>query len=780
MADLREAHLMTLDAGADLRRRPVRLNASGARRLASICLSFAFAVVVAAPGHAASAPAPPSVTPPSVTPPSVTSPSFTPPSVTPPSVTPPSVTPPVCEIVVSGDAAQQLHDRLLAGGQTDDCVFSGLRTLRSEVVALWRTPAGQEATTRILPIACGGAAGRKSGDFGIMPSRAMIDHCPATLQRLAITVGSALGAGKSTQPRSVGVPPPGAADSGPAWTVARVYIQVVLPLLWLLLAGCAAIALARGLRAAPPSELGVLAALVAVALLLRLWLPPFGPGDQVNTLATAYRGLGALDDFDIYGRAVDVLVALVFAVLPAGDDTVIAMNLVASLAGIALIGPWLRRLGFGQWTARLAALLLAVTPLHVRLSATWNRYLVLGLLMIGGWVMLLDWLERRRRVDLIGAVVATVLAPQCRPEAAVLPLATLALVIVWRYGGVSPVVAGGRTQAASQTGAPRRLPSAVWWAAAATAILFAVPFLHLAALVFDLQEWSHHIDPLTRQENPRWLLLIDPHYNVFVSSEYTPRIWPLLAVIGALLPVAGHRLATAWLAVMAVTATGLVCASNVDGELLSARYHLFALPFWLALTAIGLDRVFTFIRVRLALSAGTRTGRGALAVRVGIALGAVVVVAFAARPMGHIQRQTTMDEEYDFLRSHLGSVPDGCSVVSFWPAAQDLGLRPQRSVSLSAGRDHRWLSQWPKPQEPSAACVVYYHSASCSAVADAPGATLEQRAFCTPAFAGRGDPIAEERVDNRPASTIRYAPGPVPIGLYWMHRPTATVAADGA
>ena len=143
-------------------------------------------------------------------------------------------------------------------------------------------------------------------------------------------------------------------------------------------------------------------------------------------------------DFGHYGRGIEGLLILVSPLMGSGEDTLVGINLAVAILTIPLIYALTRRLGYGTTTSQLTALLLALAPLHMRFSPTYNRYIVFVFLMLLGWTMLLAFLARRDPVDLVLSFCALALGMQCRPEAAVLPLAALGLLVAH----ASPRMAG--------------------------------------------------------------------------------------------------------------------------------------------------------------------------------------------------------------------------------------------------------------------------------------------------------------------------------------------------
>ncbi len=547
----------------------------------------------------------------------------------------------------------------------------------------------------------------------------------------------------SSQAVRVAPPPPdfhrvALAEAGHAEIprIERLYVRFVIPLLWLALAILGVVKLVAGRcalgRAAAGQTAALLLALFLVALALRLWLPPMGPGDIKNTLLAAYdgwpRGHGYFE-VGRYGRAPEGLLAWVFLVLPVRDLSVVMVNLLLACSCVPLLYGLARRLGLPRETALVGALLLVVAPLHVRLSPTTSRYIPLIFLTLLGLQLSLAWLNERRVHDLAAAVIALVLASQCRPEALALPAIVLLLVV---FRGLTPTTGQGRAWPLAPAGA-------------IYALLLVVP---AAPLVSVALAGGPGVSPYVVGSRP----VFDPAHNPFLNGAFTPLVWPALAAGGALFGLlAGPRRTTAWLILAALFLAGLLATVRVpEGHILNARYHLTALPFLLLLTAHGLTAL-------LAVAARVRPAPAWASVAV-----AVAIAALAAGPMPAVTRDTTMNAEYRFLRDNLAKIPDDCVIVHWYPP-HDHGLRAQPTLSRSVGRRHRWLSSEGRLDDlPDDRCLVYWRNGAChgprgDAPAPHPCELLDRAA---------GDAIAEAVLPAVPVREEHYEGDYLKVGLY--------------
>jgi hypothetical protein len=242
--------------------------------------------------------------------------------------------------------------------------------------------------------------------------------------------------------------------------------------------------------------------------------------------------------------------------------------------------------------------------------------------------------------------------------------------------------------------------------------------------------------------------LFDPHHNAFLSPRYTPLAWPLLAAVGLLRPPAGRWLPHLWVLVMALGASYLGGAHDIDFNIQSTRYQLPAQPFYILLASR---------RPRLAPR------------RLAIPL-TLLAAALAIPALSRTTAERTFQAEYRFLRAHLAELPDDCAIVTFDPVSTELGLRPNHQLSATAGRTHRWYFDRSDPRYAAEPCAALYVNASCDAAC--PQDAENQRTHCVALRREAVSTIAESTLDNR-AAIIRdgYRSERVPVGLYWLRRP---------
>ncbi len=304
-------------------------------------------------------------------------------------------------------------------------------------------------------------------------------------------------------------PPPTQQESA-----ASFYIMMVLPLLWALLVVASLVALWRRRKLMAWRVIGLVSAWGAIGLCVRLFIPPWGPGDISNTVSGVQSGAEHLVDFGHYGRGIEGLLILVSPLLGSGEDTLAGINLLIAVLTVPLMYALVRRLGYNVNTSHLAALCLALAPLHIRFSPTYNRYIVFVFLMLLAWTMLLAFLAHHRPVDLFLSLCAMALGMQCRPEAAILPLAAGGLLFA-------------RAMCVENRG---QIMSLKWPLMIGLGALIATTWLPVSSVLSTAGDHERWVSEYIDKGRP----LFDPNYNAFMSSWLNPFPWAFLALVGIL------------------------------------------------------------------------------------------------------------------------------------------------------------------------------------------------------------------------------------------------------
>lgn len=516
------------------------------------------------------------------------------------------------------------------------------------------------------------------------------------------------------------------------------YLHAVLPALWVLRYLALPLSLGRSAKALRRPEGLALAVVVAVAAVLRLTVAPYGPGDLQNSVPFAYGALlPEFQDFGHYGRAPDVLLRALFhdlGLTPVSDHVFIALNFAASLLSIAAVAGLLWRLGYSSAVGLTGAALVATTSMHLRLSPTYNRYIgALGLCFLG-WHALHRFLDERRAADLLLAFAALALAPQFRPEFAWIPFVSAALVFAWWRSSM------------------RALPRAFWAAA----------LLYVAAVGYPIYWTAIHqlATPGIVETNIAPLgpgTLLDPHHSLFLNARYTPTAWTLLALAGAIVGLRDHRWSTAWLLLAGLCATVVIASHGAHDNLCSGRYHLFGLTFGAMVAAVGLGALERWTPKPAVFGA--------------LALG---VAALGATTWSWVLAPRAVNGEYDFLMEHLGSIPDSCVILEY-PEPFDTTLKSYEHLSNTAGRQHRWTSEWPVQGNP--ACLAYFYSANCSLTHRPEEQAHHHAQFCERIPGQAGEPWATGEAPAWASTGIGLDGDVVPLRLYWLRAPVSHASA---
>lgn len=519
-----------------------------------------------------------------------------------------------------------------------------------------------------------------------------------------------------------------------------IYLTWVIPALWLLAfvgIGAAAWTLWRSIDLRSQT-CGV--GLTAAALILRATLSPWGWGDQRSTLDQALDGWGELRGFSRYGSAIEALLAPLYELFGTDPQLLEWIGLgLGALTPVALVA-WLQGMRVPAVAAWLAGVVLATSPLHIRLSPTQNRYVTAAWLWCAAaailtWRLRGDDPKSGRKLRLISGAAALALAVQCRPDA------------LWLLGAAATLPLLGLSAG--------RTPRDVWAMAVWTGALLLLPVVFQFHVLTSESAWASWVSgAVGGADDGPWLRgLLSPDHNLALCSSYTPVIQTVLLVWGLYLGVrtTTTRRVTIWLAAWAAIATMIPGPSDIDRDLLSARYHLLALPLWCALIGLGGAIVAPRFSRNLQLA------------------GAAVVVLSAFGPMPWVVRTTTLDEEVVFLRGALATIPDDCAVVAFHPNSQDLALRPAPTLSATAGRKHSWIADW-SPAHPGP-CAVWYSGASCRGVALHPKFEAERHAVCDKLNRVATEEIARATLTRDSAGTHTYRPGPLVVYLAWLRRP---------
>jgi hypothetical protein len=193
----------------------------------------------------------------------------------------------------------------------------------------------------------------------------------------------------------------------------------------------------RPTRSTP--TVATLAVLVAVAIgvVLRLYTKSELWLDEALTVNTARLPLGAMFEqlrHDGHPPLYYVLLHVWIKVFGEGNESVRSLSAVFSIATLPLLWVAAKRYG-GQACAAAAVILLATSPFAIRYSTETRMYSLVMLLVLAGWLLVRDALERPTLLRLAGIAVLSGVLALTHYWAFYLLASTAALLLwLWRHG----------------------------------------------------------------------------------------------------------------------------------------------------------------------------------------------------------------------------------------------------------------------------------------------------------------------------------------------------------
>ena len=436
-------------------------------------------------------------------------------------------------------------------------------------------------------------------------------------------------------------------------------------------------------------------------------LPLFGPGFRAWSMI--WLGLFGLDDSTVFlaGAFTGALTIVPLMVLARSTDS-------------------------GRWVALAAGLVLALWPIHARLSSTDDPAGLIALLLLSA-VTLIELARRLASAELlIGSWLAATLAAAIRPEPA-LVLGCLALVVV-----SSPVL--------------RRLqlrPKVAF----ASGLVLAIGGVLLAGSISAAAANFSPFDSLAPYHLLRLLGMEGGSILVPPQSHWTLSIMVLIGAIAAVRLV-GWR-ALLWLLIGLLPALPTAALARADA--VTARYQLALIPFAALFVGLGL----TWLSGLLPKVAPRALGW--LSVCLAGVIGWVAVWQLFVPPP-----EPTFRLEYHFFRQHLLQVDPDCKLVQTrWEG--DYGLGPPVQLPGMIGSGHQWVRATDY-LDPDAECLVYWQAASCRARWLDAEQKAELQPECDRIENGfRLEPIAAGYIPARTGFYETYSLDPVPVGFYRLH-----------
>jgi hypothetical protein len=468
-------------------------------------------------------------------------------------------------------------------------------------------------------------------------------------------------------------------DVGATWTMPASVVLLVLAL--------------RGRRSRPSTPLLPALVVAAIALMLRLALGPWGPL-HVNGHGPRFVAGAAREPADIaaYGPGYSEIFAPVAALAPSSPDwAIFACNALFSalLTPLALaIG---RMTGVAASAALLAALLLAVDPIAIRMGATEAYFAAIAFLCTAASATMLLALREmeaggqwRAATLLLAAGLLLAQAARIHPCAWVL-MATVPFVIL-----------------AGDAGSTRRR---VLMFVAAAAVSGGVLLFTSASVLLDVLG-SIRSGTVFRPDPP----------------SFSPLVWIALGAV-AYAVLAPRR----WLALPA----GISIAAMI-----MTRHAFDASWIW--------EQSYFRLYLTLPLIAAIACVLPALPRRRWVALAVAPALALAWIRFGLpiISARTTEQLEYRWVREQLGRLPPGCRVVHLAAAGKRVLMLPTYvgQSRAAVAMDLRRPETIEAALSP-AACLYYVHSSLCSTADGQPDCeAIERRLTLVPiaraAFAG--------------------------------------------
>ncbi len=665
-----------------------------------------------------------------------------------------------CQSVLSAAQVKRLHERFAA--LAGDCAYAGISTDGGLSVARWRTAKGETAQLQVAPSGCLHAPTVAGGQLDLR-AVGLAERCPevwaqvtpvAGLKRFAAQAVTSSGPPRETrsEPTPTRGPPGWWLWLGLALLLAAIALAIVertkptttlWPAAWLGLVGAAAASASLGPAALAQSWLG----LTLVATLGWAWSRhraarlDEAPEQRQWTLTTAAVFatawvIRALVEPGLANWYTDVLIppdapdgrfgagaevvqqALSWLGLYSADGWRWA-NVTFGAAGCAALVACARGLSLSPVAGLTAGLLLAVAPLHVRVSASPSEHVVGALLLLIGFAMCAGAIRRADRWRLLVGTMWLLAATLVRADSIFQAAALLA--IAW---AASP---------------DWRLRPAV--AAIAVLLMSWTAVLYVSVVV-----GSNHPTPGLQGHLDAAADLLSQLSVGFSAPHWLSPITLVGAALGWCWLLWRRRtLALVWLVALAAVFIGPGRLLAPD-ELLGGRYFIAVLGLLGLLAAAGVSALASTLRHARAIGLSAAL----------VAAGATAWVCVDA-----YQVRYTFQDEAAFLGDVLDDLEPGCTVVSAPVRAitsegdLDCCLLPERTplpLQFPALQFRTLtLSETPADLHAGDGCVAYYQSAACS-LADTermrvhrPRARATVRSLCA-AWRDAGDAIAERPV----------------------------------
>lgn len=617
---------------------------------------------------------------------------------------------------ITPEFAQSLYARVAPLREADGCRLTRFDTSRFQITIGLVTANGTQESFDLGSLPAPVAGSRTAGDWWLAVPPALARDCATTVAAVeGILGGTSTPAGNG----QVGGQPLSASSHHAvlAWT----FVLLVLGTLYVLVretAGCRA----------PWRAVGAFLLVWGVALGLRLTVSPQTFLHEYYHIAETIGAYFGGEAAPGYGRTGPALFRLVARTVGNGDDVRVIFLTNAVLSSLAVPAAAMLVLAvFGSWPQALAAaLLLAVSPQHLRFSAAEDLFV--QAITFGLWALALfaSHLRTRRQMDALLGALAASLAMQSRPEMIFFPLVVVGFVFA---------------------AAPR-----------AWRTLFSRPML-VAGAVFAVSIVPHALDVLTSMRSGRSPSPGIPSLSRYLDTlvafdpELTPVVHRVAIVVGAAWAAVRRPGWLLWIVSVYVgfTVFGISIFDN-------PQFHLRAqsLPTsYLVLLGAGVVPAWMAVW-------GARRQAGAV---VGIAVMIVSAVAVVVGWRGFIGELEDQQLEWAFLERHVAELPQqGTLLTAVEAGGHNLDVFPEFLLTRSGRRyalvDVRNAAKgsvsWPQPT----ADLLFYQGMFCYFAFDDEPSPEPMTPVCRAVHERYIlEPLIVEDLRTEGYSSLRYAQG---------------------
>ena len=596
-----------------------------------------------------------------------------------------------CPVVFTPEDTVEVIGMIDAAALGEGCTLEGVAAEMATLTASFTTPAGEFAVV-IRPAECADASATHLGALAATVPTGLEAHCAG--------VGDLFGAAEEigTERSSIVGERGDLGGRVLAWSARAALLMALLATL---------LAVHRRWRRGPltlsaPWRAAVLVP-VAVALIVRLSVE--------GTLSNWYSEVlvpGSGLQSSRFGYGAFAIQEWVAFVLPWSDRTWFATTAVIGALAVGVVVLLLRGLRMSPAAAAAVGLLVAVTPLHVRISASTSEHVVSGSALLLAWLFCVHGCRPVRVPMLVAAVAWTVLACLTRADA-------------WAHSALIPVWA--LLPFADRTVRDPSGPRGAW----VGAVGYASAWLLIGVVTYTLVV-ERAVHPFPEPQAMRYAAQTALVHFWWVANE--PPHWfgrfTLVLVAFGCIRMAWRRPGLLACAVATVVAAFVVMGRTfaVD-HLVGSRYFFHVIP--LVLLPAG----FAFEWLVHAIA--RRTGRETVVTAV---LGVVLLAGATLEARSAYRYRYAFQDEYAFLRDALAEIEPDCVVYQLPIRRQgferdldcclDLPRSPMPAAYPAMTFAPLDLASPPAPEPDT--CTVWFAGAPCG--------------FDPDAFAGERNPVA--------------------------------------